>query len=196
MEIQQLPLGDYQTNCYILRQPGSSRCLVMDPGYDCPSLTQALKGLTVEAVLLTHGHFDHVGGVSRLAMDFDCPVYMGRQEVGLPPMMSAGPIPYTHLLSDGQQLNLAGICLRVLETPGHSPGSVCYLGEGALFSGDTLFAGSCGRTDFPGSDQAAMWASLGRLAQLPGDLALWPGHGEGSTLALEKQYNPYLRGSS
>lgn len=192
MEMKTLPLGDFQTNCYILRQTGSRECLVIDPGYDCPQLWQALEGLEVAAVLLTHGHFDHVGAVGALAMEYDCPVYLGRGELNLPPAMSAGPIGYTALLAQGQEVEAAGIKLWVMETPGHSPGSVCLVGEDRIFTGDTLFAGSCGRTDFPGSDPAQMKQSLSRLSQMPGEYAIYPGHGESSTLCMEKRYNPYL----
>lgn len=191
MDIKALALGDYQTNCYLVT--GEDGTIVIDPGYASPRLTRALSGLDVKGVLLTHGHFDHVGGVRAVAMEFDCPVYMGREELSLPPMMSGGPLYYTDLVDDGDVLHLAGLEIKVLKTPGHSPGSVCYFVETAVFSGDTLFAGSCGRTDFPGSDLGAMVRSLKRLAGIQDDLTVYPGHGEASTLALEKQYNPYLQ---
>ncbi|MDO5401422.1 MAG: MBL fold metallo-hydrolase [Eubacteriales bacterium] len=190
MDVKTLSLGDYQTNCYILTK--GSACLVIDPGYESRRLTAALAGLEVQAVVLTHGHFDHVGAVRALAMEYDCPVYMGRGELSLPPMMSAGPLYYTNLLDEGE-VTIGDFSLRVLATPGHSPGSVCLLIEDCLFSGDTLFAGSCGRTDFPGSDPRAMAESLRRLAGLEKDYTVYPGHGEASTLEEEKKYNPYLR---
>lgn len=190
MNVKTLALGDYQTNCYIVTE--GEHCLLIDPGYESPRLLSALKGLTVEAILLTHGHFDHVGGVRALAAEFDCPVYLGRRELTLPPMMSAGPLYYTHLLDEGRY-TIAGFEVQVLSTPGHSPGSSCFILGDALFAGDTLFAGSCGRTDFPGSDPRAMKDSLARLSSLAQDYTVYPGHGEATTLSEEKRYNPYLR---
>ena len=195
MTVHTLPLGDYQTNCYIVYGEGSSTCAVIDPGY-CPERILGFlqeKGLTLEAILLTHGHFDHVGAVRELAVELECPVYLHEKELSMPPMMTAGPLYYTHTYGEGDRLQLAGISFRVLHTPGHTPGSVCLIAENHLFSGDTLFAGSCGRTDLPGGDWAAIRKSLDRLSGMTEDLLVHPGHGESTTLAREKQYNPYMQ---
>ena len=112
----------------------------------------------------------------------------------MPPMMTSGPLHYTRTYAEGDVLNIAGLTIRVLHTPGHTPGSVCLAVEDALFSGDTLFEGSCGRTDLPGGSWAAILQSLKRLAQLPIDYHVYPGHGSDTTLSQEKQFNPYLRG--
>ncbi len=194
MQIHTLPLGSYQTNCYILHKEGDSRCLVIDPGDEAEKLLAFLRlhCLHPEAILLTHGHFDHVGAVEAVAEETDCPVYLCPEELKLPPMMTGGPLFYTDHYSDGQKLTLAGLSFQVLHTPGHTPGSVCLLFDEELFSGDTLFAGSCGRTDFPGSDPTAMRRSLKRLRELPGDYQVYPGHAEDTTLAAERQQNPYL----
>ena len=109
-------------------------------------------------------------------------------------MMTGGPLFYTDHYSDGQKLTLAGLSFQVLHTPGHTPGSVCLLCEDVLFAGDTLFAGSCGRTDFPGSDPQEMVRSLKALASLPRDYQVLPGHGEDTTLFYEREHNPYMRG--
>lgn len=193
MKIHTLPLGDYQTNTYIVTQ--DDRCVIIDAGYDPERILRFLaqKQLTAEAILLTHGHFDHVGAVRELVAELSCPVYLHEQELSLPPMMTAGPLFYTHTYGEGDRLTLAGLSFRVLHTPGHTPGSVCLIAENHMFSGDTLFAGSCGRTDFPGGDWATIRKSLLRLAQLPEDYNVYPGHGESTTLASEKRYNPYMQ---
>lgn len=196
LKIDQLTLGAYQTNCYIIRDASSQTCAVIDPGYSPELVLRHVEalGLTVEAILLTHGHFDHVGGVKALASETDCGVYLCAEDLSMPPMMTSGPLYYTRTYAEGNVLNIAGLTIRVLHTPGHTPGSVCLAVEDALFSGDTLFEGSCGRTDLPGGSWAAILQSLKRLAQLPIDYHVYPGHGSDTTLSQEKQFNPYLRG--
>ena len=194
LTLHTLPLGAYQTNCYILHQEASS-CVVIDPGYTPEVILDFLagKGLKLEAILLTHGHFDHVGAVRDLAAETGCQVYLNPDDLSMPPRMTAGPLYYTDTYSDGDTLSPAGIPFQVLSTPGHTPGSVCLIAENYLFSGDTLFAGSRGRTDLPGGSTRAILESLRRLAALPQDYSVHPGHGESTTLAWEKQYNPYMR---
>mgnify|MGYP004535345767 FL=1 len=194
LQIHTLPLGDYQTNCYILHQDGNRDCLVIDPGYEPEIILSYLseKGLTIQAILLTHGHFDHVGAVRELAAQTDCRVYLNPKDLAMPPMLTAGPLYYTNSYGEGDQLDIAGISLQVLETPGHTPGSVCLITDNNLFSGDTLFRGSCGRTDLPCGDHRAMTESLKRLAALREDYNVYPGHGSNTTLAREQKTNPYL----
>ena len=189
-----LTLGDYQTNCYILREAGEKTCCVVDPGYEPETILSFLeeKGLTLGAILLTHGHFDHVGAVRLLAAETGCRVYLCKEDLALPPMLTDGALYYTDSYQDGDTLSLWGLTIRVLQTPGHTPGSVCLLVEDSMFAGDTLFAGSCGRTDLPGGNSRAMRDSLSRLAALTENYTVYPGHGGSSTLAQEKQYNPYL----
>ena len=194
LQIHTLPLGDYQTNCYILHQEGNRDCVVIDPGYEPEIILSYLseKRLTLQAILLTHGHFDHVGAVRELAAQTDCRVYLNPKDLSMPPMLTAGPLYYTNTYGEGDLLDIAGISFRVLETPGHTPGSVCLMAEQNLFSGDTLFSGSCGRTDLPGGDYRAMKESLKRLAALREDYNVYPGHGSNTTLAWEQKTNPYL----
>lgn len=191
MTITILPLGYLQTNCYLLNGPDGA--IAIDPGAEPQRVLEALGHRKLAAILLTHGHFDHVGAVGALTAETDCLVYLCQQELSLPQAMTAGPLHYTHTYGEGDELSIAGLTFQVLHTPGHTPGSVCLRFGDNLFSGDTLFAGSCGRTDFPGGDPALMAQSLRRLAQLNGNLRIWPGHGESTTLDEELRYNPYLR---
>lgn len=194
LNIHCMPLGDYMTNCYILRQADSSKCCIIDPGYHAEVILGYLEqnSLSAEAILLTHGHFDHVGAVRDLAAETGCDVYISDRELSLPPMITNGKLYYTHTYDASGELTLAGLTIRVIPTPGHTPGSVCLLVEDALFSGDTLFAGSCGRTDLPGGSWPDITASLRKLAALPGNYRVFPGHGNGTTLDAERKYNPYL----
>lgn len=194
MKVTSLQLGLYQTNCYIIYDETTKVAAITDPGYTPELVLQKLDelGLHLDAILLTHGHFDHVGAVRDIAAETDCQVYLGGADLGLPPMMTAGKLFYTHTYPKEGTLNLAGLTFRVLPTPGHTPGSVCLLTGDTIFSGDTLFRVSCGRTDFPGGSREQMRTSLKTLAALPGDYRVLPGHGEESTLAWERRHNPYF----
>lgn len=201
MIIHTLPLGAYQTNTYIVENEG--HCAIIDPGYEPDTILSFLaKGnLTADAILLTHGHFDHVGAVKEIVKKTGCKLWMSQRDWS----QKANPLTsYFYPLAncdlaeaqfceDGEEISAAGLTFSVLETPGHTWGSVCYLCGDALFSGDTLFAGSCGRTDLPGGDWNEIQQSLRTLAQLDGNYTVYPGHGNSSSLAEEKQYNPYMR---
>ena len=195
LKVNVLTLGAYQVNCYIIHDEKSPSCCVIDPGYEADTIADKLTelGLSLEAILLTHGHFDHVGAVRQLAADTGCAVYLCAEDLTMPTQLTAGPLYYTNTYTEGTRLRLAGLDISVLHTPGHTPGSVCLLIGDTLFSGDTLFAGSCGRTDLPGGSWAQMQASLKRLAGIEANLWVLPGHGESTMLASEKMYNPYLR---
>lgn len=195
LKVHALALGAYQTNCYIIHDQQSKTCCVIDPGYDADTILDKLDslGLTLEAILLTHGHFDHVGAVRDLAAETQCDVYLHPDDLSMPPMMTAGQLYYTKTYAEGTQLKLAGLDIAVLHTPGHTPGSVCLLTENTMFSGDTLFQGSCGRTDLPGGDWTTITNSLKRLAAIEGNFWVFSGHGPSTTLRDEKKYNPYMR---
>ena len=192
MNIQKLTLGLYQTNTYLLAN--DTEAVVIDPGYEADTILDALAGKTLKAILLTHGHFDHVGAVKELVAETGCKVYIHAADLSLPPMITAGQLYYTHTYAEGDTVcPIEGAALHVLHTPGHTPGSVCLLLGDQMFSGDTLFEGSCGRMDLPGGDQLQMHQSLNRLVSLQADYHIHPGHGGSTTLAAEKRYNPYMR---
>ena len=193
MKLTSLTVGAIGTNCYIIYNEDTKSAVVIDPS-DQASLVLArldALGLELRAILLTHAHFDHGGDVKRLLEKRPAPVYCHPAEGSLPSWLTHRLL-WTDELAEGQTLDFDGLRFKVLHTPGHSPGSVCFLCGASLFAGDTLFAGSCGRTDLPGGSWKDMAASLRRLASLEGDYTVYPGHGEATTLEAERQRNPYL----
>ena len=204
MDINRFVLGDFATNCYVVRGPEPGRCLLIDPAGQGPQLAAWLEAQQLQpaAVLLTHGHYDQILAVPALqerwpalpvyCHPLDVPEALTETDMGqvFPTVAACANL---QPLADGQTRQLAGLTLTVLHTPGHTPGSVCLCCEDVLFSGDTLFCESIGRTDFEGGDDAAMAASLARLAALPGDWQVLPGHEDPTTMAHERRYNPWLR---
>ncbi len=191
MEIQRLVLGSLETNCYIVSD-GAGHCVIIDPADNAERLLKAVEGQTVEAIFLTHGHFDHIGAVKPLHEALQCPVYLHEGDRDLPRFLTRGLLHYTHGYKDGDEIAVGDLRFTVMETPGHTAGSVCLRCENALFTGDTLFARSCGRTDLGGS-QYEMQKSLDRLAAIPENLRVLPGHMDESTLDAERRNNPYMR---
>ena len=203
LTIHTLPLGDYQTNTYIVYAEGSKTCAIIDPGFEPEVILSRVKklGLTVDAVLLTHGHFDHVGAVEEIVMATGCRLWMSESDWSQPispvhhffyPLANCD-FTQVQFCEEGEAITAGGLTFTVLHTPGHTHGSVCYQCGNALFSGDTLFARSCGRTDLPGGNWNTIQESLHRLASLEQNFTVYPGHGESTTLAAEKQYNPYMQ---
>ena len=203
LKIHTLPLGNYQTNCYIVHDEAVKTCAIIDPGYDAEIILGKIAelGLAIDAILLTHGHFDHVGAVEELVKATGCQLWMHegdytqRKDAVSDYYYPIHDCTFTDVrfCEDGEVIQAGGLTISVTETPGHTWGSVCFLCGDAMFSGDTLFAGSCGRTDLPGGDWATIQTSLKWICAIEKDYTVFPGHGESTTLATEKQYNPYLR---
>ena len=209
MDIQRIVTGAYQENAYLVFD-GAGKAAAVDPGEDAPRILAALRdaGAELAAVLLSHGHLDHIAALPALLAAAPAPVHVAAADADwcfternrlepYAPVLSP-PANLAEDLSEGTEVRAGGLVFRVLATPGHSPGSVCFLlGStpgipSVLFAGDTLFAGSIGRTDFEGGDDAAMAASLRRLASLPPETRVLPGHGPATTIARELRVNPYL----
>ena len=191
MNVTVLPLGAMQANCYIVSE--GDACAVIDPGAQAEQLIGWLKeqDLTPEAVLLTHGHFDHVGAVRQVAEEFGCPVYLHPGDTSMEGHLAKG-LWWNKTYEEGDVITVGSMEFHVLHTPGHTPGSVCLYLEDTLFSGDTLFAGACGRTDFPGGSWEQMMQSLRRLSTLE-DCNVFSGHGGKTTMARERACNPYMK---
>ena len=198
LTIKTLPLGENQTNCYLVWGENAAACVVIDPGYDPDYILEqvAALGKTVEAIFLTHCHFDHVGAVKQMAKETACPIYVNQKEWTMPPSwlfpINGTAIDRLTYYKEGDRLSLAGTEFLVMETPGHTPGCVCLLCEDVIFTGDTLFAGSIGRTDFPGGDWDIICGSLIRLSELDENLTVYPGHGESTTIGNENRTNPFV----
>jgi len=199
-----IPVGELETNAYLLRAPDSRECLIVDPGAEAARIRDHLEQaeLTPRLILLTHCHIDHTGGVRELVRDYDLSV---AAHVNAAPLlqdpfnaeMAAAfgldlPPQADRLLRDGDVITVAGLSWRVMHTPGHSPGSICLLADDLLVSGDTLFAGSVGRSDLPGGDFAQLEASLARLKTLPPHTRILPGHGDESVMERELRHNPFM----
>jgi len=202
--VDRYELGPLQTNCVVVRRErGAEEALVVDPGGDVTELRLELArmGATVVAILLTHGHWDHVLGVAALAEATGAPIYIGAEELpelesGLTELMGVPNAPaFTpdHLLSGGETLALAGLEVEVVAVPGHRPGHLAFATGGCLFSGDVLFSGSVGRADLPGGDWPALLASIEMLAErFPPETVVYSGHGPETTLGAELRSNPFL----
>jgi hydroxyacylglutathione hydrolase len=207
MEVRSLTVGPVQENCHIARLDGAGAAIVIDPGDEAPRLLEAIEtlGVQVAAILLTHTHFDHVGAVAPLARATGGEVWCPELEV---PVLAdvmrympwAGIGPYEsydadHTVAGGETLELAGMEIDVIFTPGHSPGHVTYSipSEQAIFSGDVLFEGSIGRTDLPGGDHATLMRTLAALVEaLPDETVVYPGHMGITTIGRERATNPFL----
>ena len=200
MTIKTLQVGPIMTNCYLLCDEDAKVCALIDPGDDAARVEQLVRqsGCALKYILLTHGHFDHTSAVRPLLERYpDVPVYIHEKDSVDGP---AGELRFSRVgeknqryYKEGDRLTLGGLTITVLETPGHSKGSVCLVVEDVIFSGDTLFRCSCGRTDFAGGDYREMLQSLARLGNLPGSYRVYPGHDQPTTLDYERRVNPYVR---
>ena len=188
--LRKLVVGPYQTNCYILGCKETNQGLVIDPGDEVLRIVKEItrSGLTIKYILITHGHIDHVGGAPELKRITKAPVLIHRLDAG---GLGARPDGF---LEEGQIIQVGNYSISVIHTPGHSPGGVCLYAPGAVFTGDALFAGSVGRTDFPGGSHELLVEGVRRkIFPLTDDLRVYPGHGPESTIGRERQTNPFFR---
>lgn len=202
LQMKSLSVGELATCCYILWDGSADSCVVIDPGAEPERILAACEGRRIEAILLTHGHFDHVMAAPGIQKATGAKLYIHKNDQpDLAPEVAGhrGYLrePYVMPrvdgnLEDGSEIKVGDLTFRVLHTPGHTLGSVCLLCGDLMFSGDTLFAGTCGRCDLAGGSLEQMFASLKKLAQLEGDYKVLPGHMEASTLETERQTNPYV----
>lgn len=207
MQVEHLTVGPVQTNCYLAINKETKEAIIIDPGDDADRIGMRLKQLEAKpvAILLTHGHFDHAGAAKTLATQYDILVYAHEKEaktledsrMNLSGPLAGGATTYHAdvFLKDEQELTLAGLHMRVLFTPGHTPGGCCYYfpREDVLFSGDSLFCGSVGRTDFPGGSMRTLVDSVrSKLMSLPENTIVYPGHDIETTIEQERMYNPFL----
>lgn len=205
MNVKCLVVGMIAENCYVVADNDTKECVIIDPGDDAPAVSAYIHQakLTPVAVLNTHGHSDHIGANDALRDEFKIPLYIHEADANMlgdarlnlslyigTPITSRAP---EHLIHEGDVIEFGHSKLAVIETPGHSPGGVSFVGDGVVFSGDALFAGSIGRTDFPGSNTRQLLEAIAdKLLTLPDNTLVWSGHGPVTSIAREKMCNPYV----
>jgi glyoxylase-like metal-dependent hydrolase (beta-lactamase superfamily II) len=207
VRITPLVVGPLQANCWLVADERSGEAVLVDPGDEGERIARAVRdaGVTLTAIWLTHAHFDHVGGISSLfhagfvvpihLHPDDRPLYERAAESGaMFGVRVDAPPPPDQVLATGQELRVGRHAFTVVHTPGHAPGHVIFVGDGVALTGDLLFAGSIGRTDLPLADPAAMASSLERVAALPDETVVHPGHGPSTTIGRERATNPFLNG--
>lgn len=205
MTLRTLCLGELDTNCYIVWDD-NRKAMVIDPADEAGEILSVIEieKLSVTAVVLTHVHFDHLLAAEEVCAATNAPLCIGKADEdalsdpvrnlsGVFQMCPPVCLKADQLLGDGDMVSVGDLSFTVLETPGHTPGCICLMGDGVLFAGDTLFYDSIGRVDFPGSDVSAMLSSLRRLMALPANITVYPGHGPETTLGREVACNPYLQ---
>lgn len=198
MLIKTLPVGMLGTNCYIVTDEKTLKCAIIDPGADSNSILDYIEtnNITPEAIFITHGHFDHFMALEEVREETKVPVYIHEADVdrgGHGDLYRMDCSIDVNYYSDGDVIQVGNLEFFVIETPGHSPGSVTLRCEEALFTGDTLFCGDCGRTDIGDGCRDTILKSLKKLSELKGDYEVYPGHEESTTLERERNYNPDMQ---
>ncbi|MDP4145558.1 MAG: MBL fold metallo-hydrolase [Bacillota bacterium] len=218
MIIKVIPVGPLEVNCYVLMDEETKETLILDPGGDASKITKAVEDLNgqVKLILFTHGHIDHIGAAAELKSKYNVPIYINEKDDKL---IAEGIVVYSSLYQDGaidknlfidgncafgdkasnihvednQIIKLGSLEMKCLETPGHTPGGMCFIVDKYVFTGDTLFQSSIGRTDFPGGDFSTLISSIkDKLMPLQDDVTVFPGHGPKSSIGFERKNNPYL----
>ncbi|WP_058229684.1 MBL fold metallo-hydrolase [Clostridium butyricum] len=198
LNLKTVPAGVYEANCYILVDSETKDCAIIDAGGDAGKISAAVESMqgNPKYLLLTHGHFDHVGGVKEICSKYDIPFYISKTDEEYMEKDNSvfGTLPKASgYLKEGDVVKLGSREIKVIETPGHTKGGLCFLIDGKLFTGDTLFQGSIGRTDFIGGDIKEIISSIkNKLLPLGDDVEVYPGHGPSSSIKFEKMRNPYL----
>lgn len=202
MIIKNIVVGAYQENCYLLIDENNKECAIFDPGAQEDLIFEVISRLNLipKMILLTHGHFDHVGAVKAIKEKYNIPLYMSQKddEIRVKDSELFGEIPKVDFyLKDKDIIKFSRLDIEVIETPGHTPGGVCFLVDDILITGDTLFNGSIGRTDFTGGNFDTLISSIKtKLVVLDDNIKVFPGHGTSTSIALEKRQNPYLLGDN
>lgn len=197
MQVRQVITGEIEENCYIAMDEKTKKAFLVDPGDEAGKIAEAVEnlGADVEFILLTHGHFDHVGAVEELADKYKVPFYISEidEKYGdRVPQLFGKLRKADKYLQDGDVIKLGDLEIKLIATPGHSEGGFSFLVDGYLFTGDTLFKANIGRTDFPGGNFDEIIRSIKKLTSLDDEIVVCPGHGPSSTIAYEKERNPYL----
>lgn len=198
MLIEIFTVGSLSTNCYVVSSQQTKDAIIIDPGLDFASEARAIfdyvtqVGLNVKLIVNTHGHVDHINGDAIFQEKYNVPICIHRFDSASLRFLENMNFPPAVMLDDGSVVGLGNESLKVMHTPGHTPGSIILIGQRVVFTGDTLFAGGIGRTDFPGGSDIEMRASLTKLVELPEYFLVYPGHGPMSTIGEEKRVNPFL----
>jgi glyoxylase-like metal-dependent hydrolase (beta-lactamase superfamily II) len=196
--IKKFTVGMLATNCYVVSSQQTKEAVIIDPGLDFSSEAKPIldyitqEELKVKLIVNTHGHSDHINGDGVFQEKYEVPIYIHKYDAPSIEEFEKEKFPANVMLKDGSLIKFGEESLKVMHTPGHTQGSICLIGEELVFTGDTLFAGGIGRTDFPESSIGYMRVSLEKLVHLPDDFLIYPGHGDTSTMEKEKRVNPFL----